>query len=45
METPAYSKSTSGFVSTTQDMPYVGCYQGFNDGTLFPLREGLLFFN
>lgn len=54
METPAFLKSKhefvfesegeSGSTTTTQAMPYVGCYRGFNDGALFPLREGLLFF-
>jgi len=47
-------KSSNGFVfksageqgssSTTEGLPFVGCYQGFNDGALFPLKEGLLFF-
>ena len=31
-------------IHTTEGMPYVGCYYGFNDGVLFPLKEGLLFF-
>ncbi len=44
MEATTFSKSTSGFISTTQVMPYVGFYQGFNNGALFLLREGLLFF-
>ena len=30
--------------TTTEGMPYVGCYHGFNDGALFPMKEGLLFF-
>ena len=39
------SEGESGSTSTTTGgMPFVGCYQGFNDGALFPLREGLLFF-
>ena len=38
------SEGESGRTTTTEAMPYVGCYQGFNDGALFPLREGLLFF-
>lgn len=38
------SEGESGRTTTTESMPYVGCYQGFNDGALFPLREGLLFF-
>jgi hypothetical protein len=35
------SGSTS---TTTASFPYVGCNRGFNNGALFPLREGLLFF-
>lgn len=38
------SEGEAGSTTTTEGMPYVGCYQGFNDGALFPLREGLLFF-
>lgn len=38
------SEGESGRTTTTESMPYVGCYQGFNDGALFPLSEGLLFF-
>ncbi len=38
------SEGGSGRTTTTESMPFVGCYQGFNDGALFPLREGLLFF-
>jgi hypothetical protein len=30
--------------STTSGMPFVKCYQGVNDGVLYPLPEGLLFF-
>ena len=30
--------------TTTAGMPFVGCNRGFNNGALFPLREGLLFF-
>ncbi len=30
--------------STTEGLPFVGCNKGFNNGALFPLREGLLFF-
>ena len=55
MDRPEYAKGKSagytfqsegeaGSTTTTEGMPYVGCYQGFNDGALFPLREGLLFF-
>jgi hypothetical protein len=38
------SEGESGRSTTTESLPYVGCYHGFNDGSLFPLREGLLFF-
>ena len=38
------SEGESGSTTTTEGMPFVGCYQGFNDGAMFPLREGLLFF-
>ena len=37
-------EGTTNSSSTTEGLPYVGCYKGFNDGALFPLREGLLFF-
>jgi len=30
--------------TTTAGMPFVGCNRGFNNGALFPLQEGLLFF-
>jgi hypothetical protein len=30
--------------STTAGMPFVKCYRGVQDGHLFPLQEGLLFF-
>ena len=30
--------------TTTARMPFVRCYQGVNDGALYPLKEGLLFF-
>lgn len=30
--------------TTTAAFPFVGCNRGFNNGALFPLREGLLFF-
>lgn len=30
--------------TTTGGMPFVKCYQGVQDGHLFPLQEGLLFF-
>jgi hypothetical protein len=38
------SGEEGGGSTTTEDMPYVGCYRGFHDGALFPLEEGLLFF-
>ena len=45
-------KNASGFKSfqapntstTTAGMPYVSCYLGVNDGVLYPLEEGLLFY-
>jgi hypothetical protein len=30
--------------TTTGGMPFVNCYKGVNDGVLYPLEEGLLFF-
>jgi len=30
--------------TTTSALPFVKCYSGVNDGVLFPLKEGLLFF-
>jgi hypothetical protein len=30
--------------STTGGMPFVTCYHGVQDGVLFPMREGLLFY-
>ncbi len=30
--------------TTTAGMPYVSCYLGVNDGVLYPLEEGLLFY-
>lgn len=38
------SEGSSGSSTTTEGMPYVSCYHGLNDGELYPLREGLLFF-
>ena len=38
------SEGASGSSTTTEGMPYVGCYHGLNDGALYPLRDGLLFF-
>ena len=38
------SDETQGTSTTTAGMPYVKCYEGVNDGVLFPLEEGLLFF-
>ena len=34
----------NGASSTSAGLPCVTCHQGFNDGALYPLREGLLFF-
>ncbi len=36
--------ATGNTSSTTEGLPFVGCNKGFNNGALFPLREGLLFF-
>lgn len=36
--------SSGNTSTTTAGMPFVGCNRGFNNGALFPLREGLLFF-
>lgn len=33
-----------GTSTTTGGMPYVKCYKGVQDGALFPMEEGLLFF-
>lgn len=30
--------------STSAGMPFVKCYSGYNDGALYPLEEGILFF-
>ncbi len=30
--------------TTTSGMPFVSCYLGVNDGVLYPLQEGLLFY-
>jgi hypothetical protein len=38
------SHSEEGTSTTTSGMPFVSCYHGVNDGVLFPLPEGLLFF-
>ena len=38
------SDETEGTSTTTAGMPYVKCYEGVNDGVLYPLEEGLLFF-
>jgi hypothetical protein len=38
------AEGATGSTTTTEEMPFVGCYHGMNDGALFPLREGLLFF-
>jgi hypothetical protein len=34
----------SGSSSTTAAMPFVRCYAGVQDGALYPLESGLLFF-
>jgi hypothetical protein len=38
------SSQVANTSSTTAGMPFVRCYQGVNDGVLYPLEEGLLFF-
>ena len=38
------SEGAPGSSSTTEGMPYVGCYHGLNDGLLYPIQDGLLFF-
>jgi len=38
------SDHNAAFSHTTGGMPFVKCYQGVNDGALYPLKEGLLFF-
>lgn len=38
------SEGAAGSSTTTEGMPCVGCYHGLNDGVLYPLRQGLLFF-
>ena len=38
----SYSDPNSS--STTSGMPFVKCYHGVNDGVLYPLQQGLLFF-
>ena len=38
------SEGAPGSSSTTEGMPYVGCYHGLNDGVLYPIQDGLLFF-
>ncbi|VEU34011.1 unnamed protein product [Pseudo-nitzschia multistriata] len=38
------SHNPPGTSTTTAGMPFVGCYSGVNDGVLFPLEEGLLFY-
>lgn len=41
----AFSSHTDHATSTTvSGMPFVSCYYGVNDGVLFPLSTGLLFF-
>jgi hypothetical protein len=38
------SHQEQGTSTTTAGMPFVKCYAGVNDGVLYPLQEGLLFF-
>lgn len=38
------SHEEQGTSTTTAGMPFVKCYAGVNDGVLYPLQEGLLFF-
>jgi len=38
------SYQEEGTSTTTGGMPFVKCYLGVQDGALFPLKEGLLFF-
>jgi len=38
------SDTTEGTSTTTAGMPYVKCYESVNDGVMYPLEEGLLFF-
>lgn len=38
------SDQTEGTSTTTAGMPFVKCYESVNDGVLYPLEEGLLFF-
>lgn len=41
---PFLSFSTPDQSTTTGGMPFVKCYHGVQDGVLYPLREGILFF-
>ena len=41
---PFRSASDQGVSTTTANMPFVQCYHGVQDGILYPLEEGLLFF-
>ena len=38
------SAGNTSTTTTTEGLPYVGCNRGFDNGALFPLRDGLLFF-
>lgn len=38
------SAQEAGTSTTTGGMPFVKCYHGIQDGVLYPLKEGLLFF-
>lgn len=41
---PFLSHQEANQSSTTGGMPFVKCYHGVQDGVLYPMREGLLFF-
>lgn len=41
---PFVSFQPPGQSTTTGGMPFVRCYHGVNDGILYPLREGILFY-
>jgi hypothetical protein len=38
------SHAAEGTSTTTSNMPFVQCYAGVQDGVLFPLQQGLLFY-
>jgi hypothetical protein len=41
---PFQSHETPDQSTTTGGMPFVNCYHGVQDGILYPLEEGLLFY-